>query len=343
MRNTTARSKDQEEKPSPSRIPAPTPPENQLHPQVSLEFTHGDPLVDLIPFRQSTLFGGPGGAGKSTLLKQLIRCWYTEQPFLNRPAHKPAHVYYVEGDRSQSAKTFYKELGGFDDDVTFYSIISRTSGLRLEWISEPDNAAALLDHVLLKLRPIPGSVLIIDPFSPFFVKGEDGDRRAVAASIIRLTRAQEDYGITTIFLQHFNKEKTDRGQRYARPWERFNGAGAWFHFSDNALWIVDPAPDAKESWYEFGWKPRHIPWGMARLTRNNSHFEFYAGAEAIDPRDVQFYGLVPLVPTWRSELMEAAEAAGIPEGTARHSLDRLLAGGWVEQPAHGQYQRAKAN
>src|ERR1044071_133271 len=205
----------------------PEPPPSQQHPHVSLDFTHPDPLVDLIPFRQSCLFGGPGGAGKSTLLKQLIRCWHTGQPFLNRVANPPTHVYYVEADRLQSAKTFYNELG-FEDGVTFYSIVSRTSGLDIDWIASPDNASNLLNHVLLTLHPIPGSVLIIDPFSPFFVSGEDGDRRAVAASIIKLTRAQEDYGITTIFLQHFNKEKSDRGQRYARPWERFNGAGAWF-------------------------------------------------------------------------------------------------------------------
>lgn len=251
-----------------------------------------DPIPNIIPFRTLTIFAGAPAVGKTTMLVEWIQRWLAGRTICGHSTNLPQHFYYVCADRGLQSDKFYHMLGDeFRDRCTFYSVVSRDSGLDPDSFHNQNHGKDLIKHVFAELNPQPGAHLIIDPLAPLFITGSQNNTRNVAASLIGLSRYIQDYQVNITGTWHFAKQKTDKADRYMRPQDRISGSGAVSGFSDTQIYLVDPEPAAKPpiDYHLLGWNPRYAKPEEFRFTREEWFVPYVGmdqvGAGSYDPTD----------------------------------------------------------
>jgi hypothetical protein len=241
-----------------------------------------DPIPGIIPFGTLTIFAGAPSVGKTTLLLEWLRRWRDGRTICGYPTHPPTAFYYISADRGQTKDYFYTKVG-FSDDLHFYSVVSADSRLNVDDLQKEAHGKELFLHVMTELNPIPGSHVIIDPLAPLFISGNQNNSRAVAASLIRMSRMIEERQINITGTAHFAKQKTDKQDRYRRPQDRISGSGSFSGYSDTQMYLVDPEPP-RQPYYLFGWNPRHHKPEEFKFTRDE-WFVPYVGPDSVGTDD----------------------------------------------------------
>ncbi len=274
-----------------------------------------DPIPGIIPFGHVTLFAGEARVGKSPMLISWIPRWQTGRTIMGHPTNAPTGFYYLVGDRSWNAyEKWFERVGipsvphyAIDDDPTF----------NLNLLSNEKAAHQVLIESLAKLDMPPGATLIIEPYAPGFMNGDQNRSRDVAAGMHRLRRLCKERQINVIAMVHFHKQPSDESKQYRRFIDRISGSGAFAGYSDTQMYLIGADPPL-QPYHIFGWNPPHAPEEQFNYVRGTDGlFSPYSGKVKASAEDreqqrerqevEQLYGLLPDTGTIKtSELVDRA-------------------------------------
>jgi hypothetical protein len=284
------------------------------------------------------------------MLVDWIRRWLDGRTICGHSTNSPTHFYYVVADRGQTEEAFYQRIGPNEDHtdfVTFYSVVSTTSGIDHTNFHKDAHGGQLLAYVISTLNPAPGSHLIIDPLAPLFITGNQNRTRDVAASLVSLSRIIEERQINITGTWHFAKQKADKADRYRRPQDRISGSGAVSGFSDTQVYLVDPEPN--QPYYILGWNPRHHPPEEHKFIRKDWFVPYVGLCDVGDTpetdRPTQLLELIPEEGIRAAELADlASDKFDISPRSVFRDLKTLTERGLIYRDEQtGQIHRRKVN
>lgn len=298
-----------------------------------------DPIPGIIPFGTVTLFAGASGAGKSTMLDEWLVRWRDGRTICGHQTNKPTALYLLIADRTwaDDHQDWFRKLGW--PDIPYYAI-AEDPALPVAY-RDPAAAHRFLLYCLDKLKPIPGSHVVVDPITPLFIAGNPNDQRPVAWTLLDMGRICTTRQINITCTAYFGKQKADKTQQYTRPIDRIAGSGAFAGYSHCQVYITEPEPD--QPYHTLGWKPRHAPEGEFKFTRQPSTglfvpFELYAELDRLEA----VLACVPDEPTKTSLILHRVHTKlGLSEKRAEFYLRQLKSQGRIVRVGHGLLQRAK--
>lgn len=305
-----------------------------------------DPIPGIIPFGSVTLCGGEARIGKSPMVISWIPRWEAGKTIMGRPTNCPTGFRYLVGDRSWSEhQKWFDRLGhpgiphyAIADDLTF----------NLERLNNPLQAHQILLDSLTTLDVQPGNLLIIEPYVPLFMNGDEMRKRAVATGMHRLRRLCRSLQINIIAMVHFVKQPNDTAKQYKRCIDRMSGSGAFAGYSDNQLYLV--GPDEEHPYHIFGWNPSHEPEQQFPYVRNaHGLFVPYTGllaegTSAANDRPTHLLELFPPAPgviTFGDLLTLVEPTLKISPATLRRDLKILQERRLISKDGWGAYCRRK--
>jgi archaellum biogenesis ATPase FlaH len=211
-----------------------------------------DPIPDIIPFGSLCLFAGASGAGKTIFLTEWIKRWLDGRTICGKPTQCPTGFYYLAADRDWSTYAAALRAAGVDD-IPHYVLATDRSLSPSKW--SPEEALSLLKTCLDRLKPIPGSVTIIDPLAPLFIKGDQNRARDVAISMHEIRRIGADLQTTMVCMANVAKAKV--GEEHRRAQDRISGSGAFVAYTDTQIHLQEN--DEPAGVRTLGWTPRRGP------------------------------------------------------------------------------------
>jgi len=253
----------------PSTPDGTVPPEEAAQPSQPF----ADPIPGVIPFGAVCVLGGAAGAGKTTLLKDWIRRWQAGQTICGRQTNCPTKFYFLSADRQQD--NLIAELPG----VEMYAL-AHDLDFNQAILGNSSSALDVFTGCIARLKPQPGGFLIVDPITPLLIPGTINDPRAVARSLLFLSRTTRALQITSLATAHFHKQPSDTSQKYRRPQDRIAGSGAFSGFSDTQMYLIDPEPP-EQPYHIFGWNPRRQAPQTFNFTREPDGFVPYRSLEDV--------------------------------------------------------------
>lgn len=301
-----------------------------------------DPIPGIIPFGTLTIVAGAPGVGKTAMLAEWIRRWQAGRTICEKPTNKPlGGFYFLAADRQWQSHQIWFDAVGYPN-IPHYSVADDPT-YSLERLKAANMAFTCFEDCLKKLAPPPGAHLIVDPVSPLFIQGDPNRARDVATSLLRFSRACQQYKINITCTAHFGKQKADQKEQYARPQDRIAGSGAFSGFSDTQVYLIDPLPP-KQPYHILGWVPRHAAPEEFHFKREETNglfipYEHYTEANQTDA----VLTCVPYEPLAMEALVKRVhEQLGYSVRTTERYLKQLVADGRVTKVRRGVYQRAAA-
>lgn len=210
-----------------------------------------DPIPQVIPFGSICLFAGASGSGKTIFQSEWVKRWIDGRTICGHPTNCPTGFYYLAADRDWSTyAAAFASAGVPDDRIVRYVLAEDLSWKPEEWLKlQPFD---FLLKCLLKLTPIPGSLVFIDPMAPLFVHGDQNRARDVAISMHFLRRMTRQFNCSIIANANVVKAKIDEGHK--RPQDRIVGSGAFVAYTDTQIYLVEG--DEPGDPRTLGWTPR---------------------------------------------------------------------------------------
>lgn len=299
-----------------------------------------DPIPNILPFGTVTVFAGAPGVGKTAMLADWIQRWRTGRTIWGHATNPATGYYYIAADRQWASHQKWFDLVGFSD-IPHYSIADNTL-FDLDKIMQPTAALALFKHALIDLKPIPGSHVFVDPVSPIYICGSPNDPRAVARTLMEMSRQCQEYQINITCVAHFGKQKGDTKERYVRPQDRIAGSGAFSGFSDTQIYLVDPEPPLILQ-HTLGWNPRHARPQEFACTRGENGLFVPHDVMKDDEQAARICDAFSETgPTSLAVIIERVlQQHGYSRATVKRALVRLITDGRVCKVGHGKYQRVK--
>ena len=229
-----------------------------------------DPIPGIMPFGTLTVLSGAPGAGKTALIAEFYARLRDGRPVWGYPTNKPTGFAYIASDRQWASHQQWFDLVGMSD-IPRYSLADDP---HFDVKDIEESKALALFHDALKqcnngAPPIPGSIVTVDPVTPLFIAGSPNSSRAVAKTLLTMSREARSFQITLMLVGHFGKQSADRNARYQRPQDRIAGSGAFSGFSDTQMFLCEPDPP-DHPFHMFGWNPRHRPPEEFMCRRNES-------------------------------------------------------------------------
>ncbi len=151
----------------------------------------------MIPFGSLTIFAGAAGVGKTVMLSEMFARIRDGRPVWGHPTNPPTAFYYIAADRPWFP-TFHDTVtcAGFAD-IPHYALADDDDQRPSNW--SEGTAFLMLESILIdKLKPIPGSLIAIDPAYPLFIKGDQNKARDVAVSLHVYRRLMAAFHVTLI-------------------------------------------------------------------------------------------------------------------------------------------------
>ena len=306
-----------------------------------------DPIPNIIPFGSICLFAGASGAGKTLMQTEWIARWQQGKSIWGHATNTPSEIYYVAADRDWStyaqafanagAQPVPKLVLAEDETWPWAGWTRQSNDFRLTQIFE-------------RLKPIPNSLLFIEPFTPLFVAGDQNRANDVAIALHTLRRFARKYQLAAaICSANVGKAKND-GEAYVRPQDRIAGSGALVAFSDTQIYLFQ-GPTSQDP-HTFGWTPRcakaeeftvrfnpetrlfepdRMPAPLSRHEPKLTHTQRLEAFLLLLPYDTQIS---------RADLEAVAMAQfDVSRATIARDLETLLIQGSLIQPKHGVFVR----
>lgn len=306
--------------------------------------TYPDPIVDIIPFGSVCLFAGASGAGKTIMTTEWIRRWQLGKTIWHRETNCPTAFYYLAADRDWSTYQRAFDRAGVDMSTvrTYCLDEDHTINWKAWTHTNTWHAFDKLRYCLDKLKPTPGGMLIIEPYTPTFMTGNQNEANHAADSVHFLRRLTREYKVTTMASANVVKQKRDEG--YVRPQDRIAGSGALVAHSDTQIYLMQGEKPGEP--HLFGWVPRlaapeEFPVRFDPVTRlfrpDQGLWELPAA-----PRFQDVLNLIPVTGTvQRKDLEDAIAAAGLilSTSTVTRALRELKNTGFIESPTYGFFRR----
>jgi RecA-family ATPase len=303
-----------------------------------------DPIPGVIPFGSLCLFAAAAGAGKTIFQTEWIGRWLTGRPICGKKTNCPTGFYYLAADRDWSTYAQAFQCAGVPEDkIVKYVLAEDSKQNPLDWGKE--SPLNFLHRCIEILKPIPGSILFIDPMAPLFVLGDQNRARDVAISMHFIRRMARQYNITIICNANVVKAKTDT--EHKRPQDRIVGSGAFIAYTDTQIYLVEgEGPD----------DPRTLGWTPRRGRAEEWQFEFdqetklfvpFTGLQDNGPteetdRPSQLLKLIPDEGIDRGDLEELAMATfNVSRATVGRDILKLKQNRLIIWDARGHISRRK--
>jgi AAA domain len=304
-----------------------------------------NPLVDILRFGSVNLFAGASGAGKTIMLAEWIARWQQGKTIWGHQTHCPTGFYFVAADRDWSTYQTALDNAGVDmASVHRYCLDEETTVQQWKsWKKLP--AFDRLEYCLDRLKPIPGSLLVVEPFVPMFIDGRPNDATDTAVSLHFLRAITKAYQVTTCASANVTKLKQDEG--FIRPQDRIAGSGALIAFSDTQIYLYQG--DKPGQSHTFGWVPRTAAAEEFRVRFDPKTRLFRLDDGIFEPEqrlshEDRIKALLELIPydppIERGELEALAhDAFGIHRSTVERDLKQLKRLHFIEWMAYGMIRR----
>lgn len=211
--------------------------------------TFPDPIPGIIPFGSLCLIAGASGAGKTIFFVEWIKRWQDGRTICEKPTNCPTGFYYLAADRDWSTYREALDCAGVED-IPHYVLAEDPQLDPTKWSG--DEALNFLDQCLIRLKPLPGSIVIIDPMIPLFIKGDSNRARDVAISCHGIRKLALKYQVTIIGMANVAKAKV--GEEHKRPQDRIAGSGALVAYTDTQIYVQES--DDVKGVRTLGWTPR---------------------------------------------------------------------------------------
>lgn len=302
-----------------------------------------DPIPGVIPFQTITVFAGAAGIGKTATLADWIQRWRHGREIWGHATNAPRQFAYLAGDRNWESHAQWFRKVGFPD-IPHYSIVDDTAFQLAEF---KNSAGALdllrrsLDRVADGYPPVPGAHVFVDPAVPLFIAGNQNDPRAVAQSLVAMSREARQRQINITLVAHFGKQKGDGKDTYTRPQDRIAGSYAFSGFSDTQIYLV--GPEVNQPYHVVGWNPRHGRPQDFACTRDEKTGLFIPYDLLKD--DITAAQIVDCFeetgPTLIAQILERASYKGHSKATVHRVLKSLVTDGRIARIGRGRYQRRR--
>lgn len=329
-----------------------------------------DPIPGLIPGGDISLLAGAPGTGKTALYSEWITRIMNGRSILGHMPGKVSAIGVVFTDRQWQTSRHWLDVAGVPLEVTAEEVEAKLAkevveGVPHYCIKDDDSfqwskmrvAAQHLKlltgavEVLWGGLPPEGSLIIIDPISPFF-GARLNDYSSVAAAVGPISQWCARNKVTILGTHHTSKLKSDKKDRYVRPQDRILGSTALTGYTNTQFFVVAPE-ETEKPWHLVGYATHNIPSAEFKFTKNEKGlFVPYTAKDADTMRspgeiDKGTKRLVELLPrggktfqTLRLINMMRAEA-GWSVRTTERKLKELRDQGVAVQPAKGRWGRGE--
>lgn len=300
-----------------------------------------DPIPGIMPFGTLTMLSGAPGAGKTAMVADFYVRWRDGRTIWGHATNAPTGFAYIASDRQwASHQQWFNQVGM--PDIPHYSLADDP---HFDIKNIEESKALGLFHDALKqcndgAPPIPGSMVTVDPVTPLFIAGSPNSSRAVAKTLLTMSREARSFQITLLLIGHFGKQPADRKARYQRPQDRIAGSGAFSGFSDTQMYLCEP--DLPEHpYHSFGWNPRHQPPQEFSCVRNAQGLFVPYDAMEEDAAASRVYDCLTEKGETKIALIKdrAATRHQMSAATLKRALDRLLKDGRIVRIKRGVYAR----
>ncbi len=300
-----------------------------------------DPIPGIMPFGTLTMLSGAPGAGKTAMIADWYARFRDGRSIWGHPTNRPSGFAYIASDRHWVSHQQWFNLVGMPD-IPHYSLADDPH-FNISDIEE-SKALAMFHDALKQCNngtpPIPGSIVTVDPVTPLFIAGSPNSSRAVAKTLLTMSREAESFQITLLLVGHFGKQPADRKARYQRPQDRIAGSGAFSGFSDTQMYLCEPdLPD--HPFHSFGWNPRHQPPQEFSCIRNEHGL--FVPYDSIAEDEVASLIFECLNEKGETKVALIKDRAGtrhqLSRATVTRALDRLLGDRRIQRIKRGVYAR----
>lgn len=300
-----------------------------------------DPIPGIMPFGTLTMFAGAPGAGKTAMLADFYRRLKDGRTIWGHQTNRPTGFCYIASDRQwASHQQWFNEVGF--PDIPHYSLADDPH-VDIKDIEE-SKALELFENAIKHCNdgkpPIFGSLVTVDPVTPLFIAGSPNSSRAVAKSLLTMSRIARSYQITLWLVGHFGKQPTDHKARYRRPQDRIAGSGAFSGFSDTQMYLCEPEPP-DHPFHSFGWNPRHQPPQEFSCVRNaQGLFEPYDDIAEDEVASFVFDCFTEKGETKLALIRDRASTRHqLSRATVTRALERLMKDQRIQRIKRGVYAR----
>jgi len=307
-----------------------------------------DPLPGIISFGSINLLAGASGVGKTCLTAWLLTRFRDGTPIFGRTPNIPAKIAYLSADRGWASTRVWLDRVGYGD-LAFYSLTDDANFAlnKLENVNNRRASArtAVLRDCLEQLGLIPNSLVVIDPIA-LFLGGDLNNYDTCAIALIGIRRLCREFGITIIGLAHASKQKADKRDQYKRLQDRILGSAAQHGYGDTQMYLASPEETGKQT-YTFLWHPHLSEAQTFALERDPKTGLFLSTYDADHPfteNEERILASIDNTPegTAYGAILKACSPPMDENQVYRCTRD-LLHAGWLLQPKHGRYRRAKVN
>src|SRR6266487_3820897 len=215
-----------------------------------------DLIPDILPNGSICLLSGPAHSGKTALIASLLGEWRETGQIFGRTAPWPRAVVLLASDHKIAHNQGrWLARAGVSDCVRTYSLRD-DADFTWAWLRTAQGRRKALDHYLLKMALLQGTLLIPDPLA-LFVAGKMGDYNDVAIGLGEIGQAIAKYGVTIWGTAHTAKQLDDPKKTYKRPIDRVLGSGGQVGFGETSMNLT--MPDEDQPYYQLYIDPPMIP------------------------------------------------------------------------------------
>ncbi len=303
-----------------------------------------DPIPGIMPFGTLTMLSGAPGAGKTAMIAEFYVRLRDGRSIWGYPTNKPTGFAYIASDRQWASHQQWFNLVGMPD-IPHYSLADDPH-IDIKEDFEESKALELFHNALKQCNdgvpPIPGSIVTVDPVTPLFIAGSPNSSRAVAKTLLTMSREARSFQITLNLVGHFGKQPADRNARYQRPQDRIAGSGAFSGFSDTQMYLCEPDPP-DHPFHMFGWNPRHRPPEEFMCRRNESGLFVPYDVMQEDGVACNVFDVMESVGPTSTEAItdKAFDDHSYSPKTVKRALVRLLEQGRIVRMKRGWYARVR--
>lgn len=303
----------------------------------------------ILPYKSISLFAGASGVGKTALKAEWIARMLSGRSILGRPTHRPTGIYYLAADRPwvDTYSLAFEAAGVSKADLIVDCLLDDPTYDPRELKKPGHSAFNFLRDRLARLKPIPGSLLSIDPMAPLFIQGDQNSARDVAVSLHWIRKLVDEYQCTVVCDMNVTKIKI--GEGFADLFDAFSGSAAFRAYADT-LFVFQRDDDQDNG-------PRTLHWQARRAPRGKMTFQFdeptklfvpYTGLQADGPtaetdRPTFVLSHLPDDGAERQAWFDLVEChiQYYSLSTFKRDIDKLLDRKLISRDARGHYHRRK--
>ena len=215
-----------------------------------------DPIPTIIRFGSVNLWSGASGVGKTIMLAEWFARMREGRTIWHKQTNCPTEFCVIAADRDWSTYAeAFRDAGFPDAELKRYVLADSTDENPQGW--HKDGALSHFLFCLEKLDPQPGALVLTDPLSPLFIKGDQNRALDCAVSLHWIRRCGRQRQITQILSSNTIKISADPKEGYKRSRDNISGSGALVAYSDTSIYTEPPV-----DWGEpttIGWAPRRAP------------------------------------------------------------------------------------